>query len=1157
MRNFLLPLCILASSHLIAQSPYLLKDINQKGAPSRPQALVTLNSTSYFYANDGIHGRELWRSDGTESGTYLVKDISPGTNHSYPEDVFHGNNLMLPVGETLFTLVNDGIHGPKLWKSDGTEAGTVLVKDIASWGDSGVGYLTALDGKLFFSAEEELWMSDGTEAGTQMVEGNNAVFEGSRLPRSLAVHDGVLYYRASASDTYTGQLWKYDGTTTSMVYDVEPMNFTSSGGELFFIANDGIHGPEIWKTDGTTAGTGMLKDIYQGGADQVYPGSLIDVAGTLFFHHNGNELWKSDGTESGTVLVKDIRPSHDLWDPPQHLVSIGNTLYFLGLDDSYDIYLWKSDGTEAGTIKVEKTNGYYYPNSLTLVGATLYLASWDELWKSDGTSAGTVLVKDLSTSGNGGYVSSLSYSVDDDGELLMIADNGTDGDELWKSDGTEGGTAMVKNINSKGADSNIRDLTITDDQLFFKAGKYPTQLWSTNGSQTNEVSTSLSIDNYHEANNIASLGGKLLIAAESHENNYQTELYQFDPASGQFAIVKDINGDQSAIPNNFTVVDGTLFFTVWEEDRKTLWKTDGSEGGTVRVKDLRSSEGDDVYFNDFVSAGGKLFFSANDSQHGEELWVSDGTQAGTFMLKDIFQGTNHWGNPGGGYYGQLTGFHNEVYFYGYNGSNYDLWKSDGTAQGTVQVTFSNVVPEYMVATSHSLFFVGHNENSEEVIWKSNGTTNGTTIVKNVIEDQYESYSKLVAGGDLLYFVVDDNQHGRELWKSDGTGQGTRLVKDIHPSGDSEPEDMYFTNARLYFSANDGTHGRELWVSDGTEEGTRLAGDIHPGSLDSSPTNMIALKDQLIFTASSETGQELWAYDLTVTAPWSANRTVSVLQDSLLVFSSDDFAFSSLSNSSLAKVKVTIGAKQGQLFIDKNFNQIPDSDEILIAGSEIVAEDLDKLMFAPSSGKYGDPYASFAFRVSDGTVYSDEAYSMNIRVKKAAVITAFKTAQTITFAVLEDRLVGDTILLSATASSELAVSFSVEGPASLKGNTLVITGEGEIIITATQGGDDTFAAADAVVHRLQAIGGEMSTVEPEPEPEPVITGIEEGYNDKIVAYPNPTTGRVLLELGYAMGQHRKVRVTTAAGHLVSSTLVRTPSVTIDLSAYPAGLYLVCP
>ena len=84
---------------------------------------------------------------------------------------------------------------------------------------------------------------------------------------------------------------------------------------------------------------------------------------------------------------------------------------------------------------------------------------------------------------------------------------------------------------------------------------------------------------------------------------------------------------------------------------------------------------------------------------------------------------------------------------------------------------------------------------------------------------------------------------------------------------------------------------------------------------------------------------------------------------------------------------------------------------------------------------------------------------------------------------------------------------------------------------------------------------MPVAEPEVEAEPVITGIEEGYNDEIVAYPNPTTGRVLLELGYAMGQHRRVRVTTAAGHLVFNTLVSTPSVTIDLSDYPAGLYLI--
>ena len=81
----------------------------------------------FFTADDGIHGSELWKSDGTRAGTVLVKDIDPGTDKGgYDES----GPTLSGVGGTLFFTADDGTHGRELWKSDGTEAGTVLVKDI-------------------------------------------------------------------------------------------------------------------------------------------------------------------------------------------------------------------------------------------------------------------------------------------------------------------------------------------------------------------------------------------------------------------------------------------------------------------------------------------------------------------------------------------------------------------------------------------------------------------------------------------------------------------------------------------------------------------------------------------------------------------------------------------------------------------------------------------------------------------------------------------------------------------------------------------------------------------------------------------------------------------------------------------------------------------
>lgn len=146
--------------------------------PSSPQLLLTIGNTTYFSADDGVHGNELWKTDGTVTGTSLVKDINPGPADSFPFNLTNVNG-------TLFFTADDGTHGTELWKSDGTTAGTVMVKDIAtvkvteplyvpSYG-SRPEQLTLVNGTLFFSANDgvhgrELWESDGTADGTVMVQ---------------------------------------------------------------------------------------------------------------------------------------------------------------------------------------------------------------------------------------------------------------------------------------------------------------------------------------------------------------------------------------------------------------------------------------------------------------------------------------------------------------------------------------------------------------------------------------------------------------------------------------------------------------------------------------------------------------------------------------------------------------------------------------------------------------------------------------------------------------------------------------------------------------------------------------------------------------------------------------------------------------------------
>ena len=136
----------------------IVKDINS--GSSNPNELTALGNTLYFQANDGTNGEELWKSDGTASGTVMVKDIRSGSSSSSPY-------YLTAVGNTLYFQATDGTIGVELWKSDGTASGTVMVKDIVS--GSGSGYpssLTAVGNTLYFQADDgtngnELWANMG------------------------------------------------------------------------------------------------------------------------------------------------------------------------------------------------------------------------------------------------------------------------------------------------------------------------------------------------------------------------------------------------------------------------------------------------------------------------------------------------------------------------------------------------------------------------------------------------------------------------------------------------------------------------------------------------------------------------------------------------------------------------------------------------------------------------------------------------------------------------------------------------------------------------------------------------------------------------------------------------------------------------------------
>ena len=367
---------------------------DQFGGPSKT---IQYNGKLYFSAYDSIVGRELYSSDGTVSGTVLVKDINPGISNGLG-DYFEMTAIV--HNGILYFRASDGVNGFELWRTDGTAAGTYLVKDINPGpGDSNAGEFASAGNLLFFTVYSgtQLWRSDGTLAGTYSI----ATFLAAT---NLTGYNGKLYF--SADQTNNGQeLWKSNGTPggTVLLKDLNgvigtslPCNFMATPSSLYFTAIT-ADGWELWKTDGTNGGTIQVADINPGPGNGVLDFySVVNsavIGDTIFFRANdgnGYQLWKSDGTLQGTVKLSNLSggiDAYNLYPVTNGKVMVGNYLL-----TSY----WQYD-SNTGTGSMSNYPFYNYFNSYTnkniFTGNKMLYAGSDslygpEVWISDGSING-------------------------------------------------------------------------------------------------------------------------------------------------------------------------------------------------------------------------------------------------------------------------------------------------------------------------------------------------------------------------------------------------------------------------------------------------------------------------------------------------------------------------------------------------------------------------------------------------------------------------------------------------------------------------------------------------------------------------------------------------------------------------------------------------
>ncbi len=813
-------------------------------SPNNIPSIASLHDKVLYPNWETSTGYELWVAEDSPESARLLKDASPGTGSTYPMELTKADSLVYFRG---------GSSGRQLWRTDGTESGTFMVFQIL--GTSQIiqaSSLKAFGNKACFlvrknSGETEFWTSDGTVAGTSKAadvptstnqqDRFEVFFLGEKYIYLANDAQNVSFEWVAINANTSGAEILLDITTNENYYLVSNGNTRKSilNGEFYFVyLNNSSLEYELWKSDGSAIGTHKIVSL---------EGSAIPAASTkqlffFFIQKQGNiELWKSDGSIAGTILTKDLGHS-DFAFYNTTCEATESTVFFQGPffgPDAPD-FPYRSDGTEQGTYPVMgapaphlagsnpvgfvsgpeeavffRSDGESYfrsvwrtepsaPFSITRLDTTSQdsylevatpMSVGDKvLWFSNQY---TLRVTDAS-----GIIDQIQLPVNfggtwdygPDGAVYFIAN---DNKSLWRTDGTLAGTLEVITAS---ANSQLYSLTATGDSLYFiERIALPNQpnvyLWSSDGAT-----------NGTQIIGVIQTGSTVFLQAV--ENRIAYSVYSYAPYARTLYVsgfepvyFPDLNSNDFI---GLVTTDSQLFvlgprvYSPMDSFHYSLWTAENGQPNLLHK--FKVIAGNAYYYSwpqeHLHRLGNSVVFGAGLTENNAELWISDGTIGGTYEVRDL--------NPSGSSNpNNFVRYSDQLWLFTANdGTEVSWWATDGSWDGTFKVASLATVKDYFVPTINDAYLTGN-----RLFFSMNDGIVGQEPWVMVLEDSLvvSTLAPLSQANELsiwpnpakdLVNLILEHQSGKTVWVKITNNTGQVVYQKRHALPDSGPLSIRFS-----------------------------------------------------------------------------------------------------------------------------------------------------------------------------------------------------------------------------------------------------------------------------------------------------------------------------------------------------------------------------